>query len=288
MYFIYKSSGEAVSNKKSAENAVYWSMSFFAGIFLFSSLFFGTLYTKRDQNKFEVANAIEQKSKELSLIKALGKQNDVYIRYGNKNTSWANTRLVIPNSSGASLSIQNGYCGLNYTDGSISNLKSILVKNIPKDDLKAQKIDIAKITIMVHELGHCLDMKRDFATFNLDKIGENKSPILGNKAIAPKLRNNIVNMESYVDAGAKSESILWKEAFADLYSIGYLYVNHNAIADQVAQNLTQYREKHKNGDEEHATSCWLKLVRQSEKPINNKHLVEWADNIRNNKLCEVS
>ena len=221
VHFIHKLLGNTVSDKNSTPYAVYCIMAVLAGTLIFFSLFFGGLYHLRDQKKFEASNFKELQSKELSIIKDLGKQNNVYVRYGNKNTSWANTRLVIPNSSGASLYIMNGYCALNYTDGSITGMKKNLVKNISKSDLQAQKIDVAKIAIMAHELAHCLDTKRDFATFNLAKIENAKSPIIGNQAIAPKLRKNIVDMETYLDAGGTLDSTLWKETFADLYAIGY-------------------------------------------------------------------
>ncbi|KAF1028173.1 MAG: hypothetical protein GAK29_00269 [Acinetobacter bereziniae] len=284
-HFIYKSLGETVSDKNSTPYAVYCIMTVLAGFLVFSALFFGDLYNLRDQKKFEASNFNELQSKELNTIKELGKENNVYVRYGNKNTSWANTRLIIPNSSGASLYIMNGYCALNYTDDSIKDMKSKLVKNIPKADLMAQQIDIAKITIQAHELAHCLDIKRDFATFNLDKIKDPKSPIIGNQAIAPKLRKNITDMEAYLDASATSESTLWKETFADLYAIGYLYIHHPLIADQVTHNLDIYRDKQEE-DPEHASSCWLKLAQQSKKPTNNEQLIEWADNIRASKGCQ--
>lgn len=290
VHFIHKSLGDTVSDKNGTSYAVYCIMTVLAGILIFFSLFFGDLYNLRDQKKFEASNFKELQSKELGIIKDLGKQNDVYVRYGNKNTSWANTRLVIPNSSGASLYIMNGYCALNYTDESITGMKKNLVKNISESDLQAQKIDVAKITIMAHELAHCLDIKRDFATFNLDKIKNAKSPIIGNQAIAPKLRKNIVDMEAYLDASGTLDSTLWKETFADLYAIGYLYAHHPLIADQVTHNLDIYREKQKKDaeDPEHGTSCWLKLAQQSKKPTHTTEIIEWADKIRASKSCHIN
>lgn len=290
VHFIHKSLGDTVSDKNGTSYAVYCIMTVLTGILIFFSLFFGDLYNLRDQKKFEASNFKELQSKELGIIKDLGKQNNVYVRYGNKNTSWANTRLVIPNSSGASLYIMNGYCALNYTDESITGMKKNLVKNISESDLQAQKIDVAKITIMAHELAHCLDIKRDFATFNLDKIENAKSPIIGNQAIAPKLRKNIVDMETYLDASSTLDSTLWKETFADLYAIGYLYVHHPVIADQVTHNLDTYRAKQKKNaeDPEHGTSCWLKLAQQSKKPTHTTQLIEWADKIRASKSCHIN
>lgn len=283
--FIHRSLGEVVSDQKGTPYTVFCIMAMLAGTLMLSSLFFGDLYKLRDQNKFEAANFKELQSKELRIIKDLGKENNVYIRYGNKDTSWASTRLTIPNGSGASLYILNGYCALNYTDKSLEDLKSGILKNISKTELNAQQVDIAKITIMAHELAHCLDMKRDFSTFNLDKVKDSKSPILSKQAIAPKLRKSIVDMETYLDASSTPESTLWKEIFSDLYAIGYLYVHHPLIADQVAQRLDKFRAKQKN-DPDHATSCWLKLAQQSSKPTSNDQLIEWADHIRENKNCQ--
>ena len=283
-HFIKKAFGETISDKNGVSYVIYCIMSVLAGVLISLSLFFGDLYNLRDQKKFEASNFKELQSKEISIIKAIGKDNNVYVRYGNKNTSWASTRLIIPNSSGASLYIMNGYCALNYTDETIDDMKSSLVKDISKADLKSQQIDVGKLTIMAHELAHCLDMKRDFATFNLDKATNTKSQIIGTQAIAPKLRSNIVDMEAYLDASGSPVSTLWKETFADLYAVGYLYIHYPRIANQVAQNLDAYRADQEK-DTEHATSCWLNLAIQSKKPESNKELVAWADTIRANKSC---
>ncbi|MFX5393302.1 hypothetical protein ABTD32_20080, partial [Acinetobacter baumannii] len=71
----------------------------------------------RDQQKFTKTNEQDAKSKEFGIIQKLGHENDVYIKLGNTRTSWALTRLVVvPDASGASMYLMNGYCALNYSD----------------------------------------------------------------------------------------------------------------------------------------------------------------------------
>ncbi|EPK1752606.1 hypothetical protein JH028_002334, partial [Acinetobacter baumannii] len=71
------------------------------------------LYTLRDQQNFTKLNNEDAKSKEFGIIQKIGRDNDVYIKLGNTRTSWALTRLApIPDSSGASMYLMNGYCSL--------------------------------------------------------------------------------------------------------------------------------------------------------------------------------
>ena len=136
---------------------------------------------------------------------------------------------------------------------------------------------------MVHEFGHCIDMKRDFISFNTGQIPKEKTLIIGKSAIVPKMRSQVQDIESYLFQS--KDSTLWKEVFADVYSTGYMFVNHPAVAQELTKGLIEYRSKNKKEDPEHDSSCYLRLVMASAKPKSNAELIEWTDNIRENKSC---
>ncbi|MDT1903286.1 hypothetical protein FPK34_19685, partial [Acinetobacter baumannii] len=117
------------------------------------------------------------------MIQKLGHENDVYIKLGNTRTSWALTRLVVvPDASGASMYLMNGYCALNYSDVSSQDMKQEMIKNISKDKLAKERLDIPKMAIMMHEFAHCIDIKRDYLTFNINAANSDKTTILGTNA----------------------------------------------------------------------------------------------------------
>lgn len=238
----------------------------------------------RDMTVFKKKNLLDAQSKEFGIVRAIGRDHNVLIRLGNTKNSWAMSRLNLPNSSGASITLENAHCKLNYNGDSVQDMTNAVAVNLPgvKTD-----IDIPKLMIMVHELAHCLDIKRDFATFNLDRV-DPKYPqniVIGTHAIAPQFRSAILvnDVETYyVEAG---KSVLWKEAFADVYSIGFLYVQYPKIASSVTQNLISFRAKYASKDPTHDTTCWLANIENTVKPENVNELIEWSDKIRNNSDC---
>ncbi|MCJ0779999.1 hypothetical protein MNL18_17520 [Acinetobacter baumannii] len=243
------------------------------------------LYTLRDQQNFTKLNNEDAKSKEFGIIQKIGRDNDVYIKLGNTRTSWALTRLApIPDSSGASMYLMNGYCSLNYSDVSSQYMKKEMIKNISNKRLLNENLDIPKLSIMMHEFAHCIDIKRDYLTFNINADNSNKTTILGTNAITPKFRSHVKDLITYQEFG--SASTLWKEVFADLYMAGYLYINHPGIADQIVQNWSKLREKNAEDDEGHSTSCWLNIAQKLPKPKTNKELITWSDNIRSTSKCK--
>ncbi len=237
-----------------------------------------------DQSKYAKYIETNEKSNEFAVVKKLANQNNVFVRLGNINNSWANTRLLIPDASGASLYLNNGYCSLNYDDTSSKDMKDGVMQYINKSEISKIKaeIDLAKLTIMVHEFGHCIDMKRDFISFN---IGENKSNslIVATKAIVPKARTDISDIESYLKAA--QQSTLWKEVFADVYSLGYVYLHYETYANDIAQGIKSYRDKNSKEDPLHNSSCFIDLAIKSKKPSKDEDLIEWSDTIRESKSC---
>ncbi|HCG3536037.1 TPA: hypothetical protein NJU96_002246, partial [Acinetobacter baumannii] len=277
LYFIWKNFSEVL--KGWDIKLVYGALSLIFLVIVGTSGTFLHLYSIRDQQKFTKTNEQDAKSKEFGIIQKLGHENDVYIKLGNTRTSWALTRLVVvPDASGASMYLMNGYCALNYSDVSSQDMKQEMIKNISKDKLAKERLDIPKMAIMMHEFAHCIDIKRDYLTFNINAANSDKTTILGTNAIAPKFRSHVKDLMSYQELG--SASTLWKEVFADLYMAGYLYVNHPSIADQAVNNWSKLRAKNTKDDEGHSTSCWLNIAQTLPKPRSNNELINWADNIR--------
>lgn len=250
------------------------------------SAILGEGYHRRDQNQFKVPNSKESQSPEFLIIKKMADENNVYMRFGSLNTSWANTRLQIPNGSGASLYLKNGFCELNYNDESIRSMKKAYLNGNPAL-FNNKKVDIPKLAIMAHEFGHCIDIKRDLAVYNLDQVDPNnpKKVILSAHAIHPSYRKNINEDDLFSYLDAMRYSTLWKEVFSDIYSIGLLYITHPDIADEANQGLITFRKKTAEFDPFHDTSCWLGLIDQTVKPKSENELIEWADSIRNSKTC---
>lgn len=246
----------------------------------------GEVYHRRDQNQFKELNSKESQSKEFAIIKKLADENNVYLRFGNLNSSWAHTRLQVPNASGASLYLKNGFCELNYTDESIKDMKSAYSNG--NDTLFNQiTLDVPKLAIMAHEFGHCLDIKRDLVTYNLDKVDPKnpKKVILSTYAINPAYKKDVDQNDLSTYFEAMRYSTRWKEVFSDLYSVGYLYIIYPAVADEVTKGLISFRAKTAEFDPTHDTRCWLKLVDRAQKPKSIDELVAWSDAIRNDKAC---
>lgn len=237
-----------------------------------------------DMKLYTDTNLKDVQSKEFALVKALGKDNNVLIRLGNPKNAWAMSRLNLPGSSGASITIENAHCKLNYNSDSIRDFHAALAENLPDAD---RDIDISKLTIMMHELAHCLDIKRDFVTFNLDRVASQSAGniIIGNHAIAPQYRSEIKpdDIETYYVQAQKS--VLWKEVFSDVYSIGYLYIQHPEYAVPVKKRLMDFRTEFASIDPTHNTSCWLATIENSVKPTKINDLIAWSDQIRDNSDC---
>lgn len=283
LYFIWKNFSEVL--KEWELKLVYGALTTFLLVILGSSSTFLPLYSIKDQKKFTKTNEDDAKSTEFGIIQKLGQDNNVYIRLGNTRTSWALTRLIaVPDASNASMFLMNGYCALNYSDISSQDMKKEMIKNISNESLEQESVDIPKLAIMIHEFAHCIDIKRDYLTFNINAANIDKPLILGTNAISPKYRTHVKNLMTYQEFG--SASTLWKEIFADLYMAGYLYVNYPGIADKAVQNWTILRSKNSKEDEGHSTSCWLNHAQELPKPKSNNELIDWADQIRAINKCK--
>lgn len=266
------------------EKYIFWVMAYLMFIVIVFTIPVGYFINSYDQKKYSENNLKLFNSIEFKQVVDLAKSNKVYVRLGNTNTAWEKTRLLVPDASSASLYIYNGYCGLNYDDESSFDMKKSIVQYIPEIELKKNTVDLAKLSILMHEYGHCEDMKRDFLSFNVDKPHAINEFIIGTEAIVPKNRKHVKDIESYLLNSI--ESTLWIEVFADVYSIGYMYINYPNEAERIAQGIKKYRVDKNKNDSQHNTSCYIDLVFKTEKPKSQIQLVEWADKIRKSDECK--
>lgn len=104
-----------------------------------------------DQSKYAEYIETNEKSNEFAVVKKLANQNNVFVRLGNINNSWANTRLLIPDASGASLYLNNGYCSLNYDDTSSKDMKDGVMQYINKSEISKIKAEVDLVSFTAIE-----------------------------------------------------------------------------------------------------------------------------------------
>ena len=103
--------------------------------------------------------------------------------------------------------------------------------------------------IMMHEFAHCLDLARDFPPF-----GEHTYKVA---SIAPIDARAIDNIETYLSAAEKKTTGLWREAFADIFAIGFWRLIEPSKALEMAKDLRTHRTNNASDDPIHATACWI-------------------------------
>ncbi|WP_150124100.1 hypothetical protein [Cupriavidus nantongensis] len=183
---------------------------------------------------------------------------------------WAETELSIPSGgSPASMSLASGYCEMNMNPA-----------RVQREFGPSQKIDAPLWTrgVMMHEFGHCLDTRRDLPGFN------GRPP--ATFALAPIDANGVVDARTYIAAGRKRSTMLWREAFSDIFAVGYWRLSTSSEhAARLTQMLRAKRAENAALDKAHATMCWIDQAAQAALPGSYKDLVSWADQIRSSKSC---
>ena len=130
--------------------------------------------------------------------------------------------------------------------------------------------------IMAHELAHCLDVSRDMPS-------SFKSREIGTKSIAPSESTKVVDLESYLKAEMIHSTRLWREAFADAFSVGFLRMTETEGSDQLVAELLKWRTTGK--DTSHATGCWIQHAARTDLPPTRADLRQWADEVRTQAGC---
>jgi len=132
--------------------------------------------------------------------------------------------------------------------------------------------------VSIHELGHCLDISRDYG----DSVGKQNHV----NSIAPADRAKVFDLETFSTASDTLGTQKWREVFADIYMIGYMRVKHPESAVELAQILADIRRK-KSNDQSHQTSCWIDAAIKQALPADELKLIEWSDHIRSHSQCEI-
>lgn len=195
----------------------------------------------------------------------------VEVILGDVQSAWADTELGIPGASVASMSLQSGYCQMNMNRGRV--LREFGPPLHGDSVLWSQGV-------MMHEFAHCLDVRRDLPGFN----GRPPSTY----AIAPADAGNVIDAQTYVAAGRKGSTMLWREAYADMYAVGFWRLS--ASPDQakaLTSRLRAKRDEDGGMDRAHATMCWIDQAAQAPLPEGFKDLMSWADRLRGGANCSI-
>lgn len=199
------------------------------------------------------------------------KNHNVNLILGDADESWATTTLNLPMASVASIEALPGYCWLSiYRDN--------VLDTFPLSGEKNKSLWIQGV--MMHELGHCLDVLRD-----LPGSGNHSLHV---RSIAPIDAKGISNIQSYLSASKEDSTKIWREAVADIIAVGYWRLASPADAVSLAAALRQNRSNnYKRKDFTHATMCWIDQAMKASPPVSEKDLFAWADHQRSAANCVI-
>lgn len=203
------------------------------------------------------------------LKKFAREQHGIEVVLGNADQSWASTTLLLPDASTASMSVEPGYCHMNM------HRANVLRKLVPVGD-----VDGARWVqgIMMHEFAHCLDVARDMPGFREQGIGT--------LSIAPFDTKDVQDIRGMIEVEQRDSTVLWREAMADTYAIGYWKVTAQAEAGDLIASLRHKRNTAKH-DTVHATMCWIDHAEKAPRPSSIADLFQWADSLRSSAPCEL-
>lgn len=187
--------------------------------------------------------------------------------------AWSRTTLHVLGSSSALMNSGNGLCELSISRESILNSFAYPPK---------QSLDVWVDGIMIHELTHCLNVRRDYA-------GQGGA-WTGVRSIAPADRRSIDDGPGHYTVATKRETTqLWREALADMMAVGYWRLNTKpAEFKAMTVTLRTKRQASKEQDTIHATMCWIDLAAGAPGPTSNKELFAWSDALRSSVRCRLA
>ncbi|VWB43037.1 hypothetical protein BLA15816_01953 [Burkholderia lata] len=192
---------------------------------------------------------------------------------GDKSSNWANTTLMIPNASGANMAIRAGYCLLGFNEPTFESTFSA------PSDVDAKRWQRG---ILMHEFGHCLDITRD--------LPPQSAAGIEHWSIAPQDIPAVHDLDSYLTVEGHRSTVLWREAFADIFAIGYWRMNDAKAAPTLAKALYNKRHQLAGDDKDHVTMCWIEFASSNKAPplpVTDRGLLAWADAVRSSAPCMV-
>ncbi len=247
----------------------FWAATWTA-VALFISFFAGEVAQKSAIARFKSDSARFQADPNgFPMIREFARVNfGVDVVLGDAEDSWSTTALNLPGASSASMSSSQGYCLL-------SMYRSNVLRSFAPQDGENAALWIQGV--MMHELGHCLDISRD-----LPQIGGHT---VHTYSIAPVDASGVTDVQSYVAATRKSDTKLWREALADTLEIGFWRLAAPGEAADMTANLRRKRTASAETDDIHATMCWIDHAWKADKPASTKDLLAWADRQRATAAC---
>ena len=217
--------------------------------------------------------AFEADPKGFRMIQAFAMRNfNTALVLGSADTGWKATSQMLPGASKASVYIGAGYCELNadprllVSDFNLTGPPSL-------NPLWIQGI-------LIHELGHCLDVSREFSPF-----GQPFKPAM--YSVAPGDRAKMASIDALAGNVSVPSTALWREALSDIMAVGYWRsVDKDAAKSMIIALETKRRSA--TDDRAHATMCWIRYAAGAPLPARQKELFAWADKTRSGAPCDPS
>ena len=179
--------------------------------------------------------------------------------------AWIRTGLALEGGSPAYMTDASGVCELMFSRD------ALLTHSGPPP---GHDVQLWVQGVNIHELGHCIDHRRDFAG-----AGGAWSDV---RSIAPADRDDVRDAASYHRvATGRASTALWREALADIMMVGYWRLNAPpATARAYIAALAEKRQRKRTTDPTHATMAWIDAAACAAPPASNLELFRWADSLR--------
>lgn len=236
-----------------------------ANVFVNAAEYLDKQYFDKEVSKFK------EDPEGFKFLKNYAKENyQVDMVLANSRSLGEISGLNLPTGMLAANFINNGYCELQIAP---DNVRRVFNAGDNIDQVLWGK------GIVIHELGHCLDLRRDLPAFGKSGIHS--------FSIAPKYSESVRDIDSYIEATQKQETVLWREAFSDIFAVGFWKLNAPQQAEAMSARLIFLREKNLKSDKVHGTTCWIKEALHTPGPNSQEGLFDWADEVRKRSSCEV-
>lgn len=128
------------------------------------------------------------------------------------------------------------------------------------------------MAILVHEIAHCWDLRRD-----TDRLVQAEFYPGKWSAIGPERGPAVRTYQSWLEAARTSPAVLWREAFADTVLVGWLRMQGHQ--ESVIKHLLQLRSAQSMAPT-HKTCSAIDLASTELLPARAEELPAWADAIR--------
>lgn len=206
------------------------------------------------------------------LIK-LAEQYHVHLDLAEADGAWAATTVKSPYESPASVETYSSYCSVNM---------NTMVLNRTFGPGRKLNGRAWVEGVQVHELGHCLDIRRD--------VPAGASITSSLHSVPPDRASKVTTVADYLEANRSDETKLWHEAVADVFAVGYWRLAYPNDSAALAAHLRALRVDGASEDPIHATACWIDKATAT--PLDAKtqiaDLFSWADAVRLGAHCSLA